>query len=107
MKPIAALMICLAATAAAAANAQSAVYRCGNSYSESPCPQASLVDVDDARTAAQRADARLLAANDKRLGDQMASERVTRDAADTRAAKSVRVKPAKRGHATKIKWFRP
>lgn len=105
MKLIATLMVCLAASAGA--SAQSAVYRCGSAYSDSPCPQARLVDVDDTRTEAQRADARLLATSDKRLGDQMANERLARDAIQTRAAKSAHAKPAKRAHATKIKWFRP
>ena len=103
MKSIATLTLCLLASA----SAQSAVYRCGSTYSQSPCPQAQFVDVDDARTDAQRGDAQLLAASDKRLGDQMASERLARDAAQTRAAKSAHTKPAKRAHATKIKWFRP
>ena len=105
MKSIAMLTLCLLVSAGA--SAQSAVYRCGSAYSQSPCPQARFVDVDDARTAAQRSDAQLLAASDKRLGDQMASERLARDAAQTRAAKSAHSKPAKRPHATKIKWFRP
>jgi hypothetical protein len=105
MRLIAALTVCLLASTGA--SAQSAVYRCGSAYSQSPCPQARLVDVDDARSGAQRADAQLLAASNKRLGDQMASERLARDAAQTRAAKSAHTKPAKRPRATKIKWFRP
>ena len=108
MKLIATLTVCLIASAGATAQSAVAVYRCGSAYSESPCPQARLVDVDDARTDGQRADGRLLAANDKRLGDQMANERLARDAAQkTRATKSAHAKPAKRVHATKIKWFRP
>ena len=105
MKLIATLIMCLLASAGA--SAQSAVYRCGSAYTQSPCPQARFVGVDDPRTGAQRADAQLLAANDKRLGDQMAAERLARDAAQTRATKSAHTKPAKRAHATKIKWFRP
>ena len=33
------------------------VYKCGNAYSQKPCPGAVLVDVQDARTAAQKAQA--------------------------------------------------
>jgi hypothetical protein len=71
MKIALALMVCLAA---AGANAQ-AVYRCGSTYSQEPCPQARLVDVSDPRSASQRADAMLLAANDKQRGDEMAHAR--------------------------------
>jgi hypothetical protein len=103
MKIALALMVCLAA---AGANAQ-AVYRCGSTYSQEPCPQARLVDVSDPRSASQRADAMLLAANDKQRGDEMAHERLAREAAEKRAAKPTHAKPAKRARATKIRWFRP
>ena len=33
------------------------VYRCGNAYSQKPCPDAVRVDVQDARTNAQKAEA--------------------------------------------------
>jgi hypothetical protein len=105
MKVALTLMLCLAA-AGTNANAQS-VYRCGSTYSQEPCPQARLVDVSDPRSASQRADALLLAAHDKQRGDEMAHERVVREAADKRAAKPTHAKPAKRARATKIRWFRP
>ena len=92
--------------AAAGANAQVA-YRCGNSYSQEPCPQARLVDVSDPRSASQRADALLLAAHDKQRSDEMAHARLAREAAEKRAAKPTHAKPAKRARATKIRWFRP
>jgi hypothetical protein len=103
MKPLACLLLCLAA---AGAHAQS-VYRCGSLYSESPCPQASLLDVSDARSDSQRMEAQRLASNDRRLADQMERERLKRDAAQKTSAKTARPKAAKRTHATKIRWFRP
>jgi len=103
MKVVVTLMLCLCTLAAAA----QPVYRCGNAYSESPCPQARLVDVSDERSDAQRLAARQLAANDKQLGEQMAHERLTAEAAQSRATKSSRPKPAKRARATKIRWFKP
>ena len=33
------------------------VYRCGSSYSQKPCPDAVVLDVDDARSKAQKAEA--------------------------------------------------
>ena len=103
MKATLTLMLCLAA---AGANAQVA-YRCGNAYSQEPCPLARLVELSDPRSASQRADAILLAANDKQLGDDMARERLAHEAAQKRAAKPIHAKPAKKARATKIKWFRP
>jgi hypothetical protein len=104
MKPsVTLLLLCLCTLTASAQQA----YRCGNAYSDSPCPQARVVDVSDVRSDSQRTDARLLAANDKRLGDEMARERMARDAAEKRAAKPNRPKAVKRPRATKIKWFRP
>jgi hypothetical protein len=105
MKPLAWLLLCLT-IASTSAQAQS-VYRCGNLYSESPCPQASILDVSDVRSDTQRTEAQRLASNDRRLADQMASERLKRDAALKTSAKTARPKPARRTHATKIKWFRP
>ena len=103
MKTALTLMLCLAATGA---NSQ-AVYRCGSTYSQEPCPQARLVEVSDPRSASQRADALLLAANDKQLGNEMARERLANEAAQKRAAKPIHAKPVKQTRATKIKWFRP
>jgi hypothetical protein len=76
-KPLVTLMMCLGALAA---NAQP-VYRCGSEYSQSPCPQANVVDAADARTEAQRAEARRVAADEKRLGAQMEHDRVAMQAA--------------------------
>ena len=65
----------LALFMAAGANAQ-AVYRCGDAYSQTPCPQARRVDVTDTRSAGQLAEAKLLAANDREQADDMASQRL-------------------------------
>ena len=103
-KPVVALMLSLAALSAGAQS----VYRCGNVYSESSCPQARVVEVDDGRSEAQRSDAQLLAANDKRLGNELQRERLTRNAAEKSASKApAHAKPAKRARATKIRWFKP
>jgi hypothetical protein len=42
------------------------VYRCGNEYSQTPCPQARIVDAADPRTAEQRADGQRVAAKEQR-----------------------------------------
>ena len=103
-KPVVTLMLGLAAMSASAQS----VYRCGSVYSGSSCAQARVVEVDDGRSETQRSDAQRLAANDKRLGSELQRERQARDAAEKSAAKPpAHPKPAKRAHATKIRWFKP
>jgi len=63
--------------------------------------------VSDPRSPSQRADALLLAANDRQLGNEMTRERLASEAAQKRAAKPTHAKPAKKARATKIRWFRP
>jgi len=103
-KWLAAAMLCLTAVGAPAQIA----YRCGNTYSQEPCPQARVVDVGDARTDAQRAEGLRVAALDRQMADTMGRERLARDAAakggNSKAAKSTK---AKRPRVSKIKWFRP
>jgi len=72
----------LAATAISAAQAQ-IVYRCGNTYSQSACPAATLVEVNDARSAAQQTEARRLAGGERRLAADMRRDRL----ADERAVR--------------------
>lgn len=79
MKTIVATL--LAAAAFSGAHAQNAVYRCGNAYSQAPCPNAKQVEVGDARSAAQQAEARRVADDDRRLATDMHRERL----ADERA----------------------
>lgn len=74
----------LALFMAAGAHAQ-AVYRCGDAYSQAPCPQARLVDAADPRSAGQLTEARLLAANDRQQADDMASQRLAARNASVKA----------------------
>ena len=68
----------LAATALSVAHAQT-VYRCGNTYSQAPCPQARLVEVSDARSPAQQADAQRVADDGRRLAAEMRRERLAEE----------------------------
>ncbi len=72
MKPIVAALL---AAALSAAQAQT-VYRCGNAYSQAPCPQAQAVDVSDPRSAAQQAEARHVANDERRLAAEMRRDRL-------------------------------
>ena len=56
------------------------VYRCGNSYQQTPCPGAKLVDADDPRTRSQWVEAKAVVAEERRLGREMAEERLVSEA---------------------------
>ncbi len=81
MKTIVAFVV--AAAAWPAAHAQNAVFRCGNTYSQAPCADAKQVEVGDARSAAQRDEARRVADNERQLAADMRRERL----ADERASR--------------------
>ncbi len=78
------LMLLLVATGA---NAQP-VYRCGSVYSQSPCPHGKIVEATDPRTAAQRAEARRVVDDERRLAAEMRRERLAEQAAVKPAAAS-------------------
>jgi hypothetical protein len=65
------LALLLACTSAAAQQ----VYRCGSSYSQTPCSGATAVPTDDARTEAQRAAAAQALRQDKLLAKEMEASR--------------------------------
>ena len=91
MKHAAALLLCLVTLGA---NAQP-VYRCGNEYSRSPCPQGKVVEASDPRTAAQRAEAQRMAADQQRRAADMRRERLAEQAAQRPAsAASLSAPPA-------------
>jgi len=80
MKAIVAIL--LACTALSTAQAQT-VYRCGNAYSQSPCPGAQTVEASDPRSPAQQAEGQRVADDERRLAAEMRRERL----ADERAVR--------------------
>lgn len=77
--PIAAAFAC---TIAGLAPAQAQpVYRCGDSYSQKPCPGGRAVNVEDPRSPAQREDARAAAQRDARTAQALEKERLKAEAA--------------------------
>ena len=74
MKLIVATLLAAAAMMSAA-QAQT-VYRCGNTYSQSACPEARRVEVSDERSPAQQAEARRVADDERRLAAEMRRERL-------------------------------
>lgn len=69
-----------------AAGAQTVVHRCGNSYSQAPCPQSTVIDVADPRSGAQQAGAERVNDDQRRLAAQMHRDRVTDERARRPAA---------------------
>ena len=63
------------------------VYRCGNAYSQTPCPSGGkVVDATDPRTAAQRAEAHRVIADERRLAAEMRRDRLAEQRAATKPA---------------------
>jgi hypothetical protein len=89
MKHLAAMLLCSLSLGATA----QPVYRCGNEYSQTPCPQGRVVDAADPRTAKQRADGLRVAANEQRRVADLQRELFAEPAAQRPVATS--------GHRTK------
>jgi hypothetical protein len=84
------------------------VYRCGDTYSQKPCPDGVVVDVQDARTPAQKAESDALIKRDSAAANAMEKTRLKAEAqqrADNAklAAAAVKKSPAK----TKTKATEP
>ena len=83
IKPLAATALLLGLFAASA-QAQS-VYRCGESYSNQPCPGATVVPTDDPRSAAQRAEADAATRRDARSAQVLEKDRMRQEAQPAQA----------------------
>ena len=73
MKHLAAALCC---TVFVASGAQAqAIYRCGTEYSQTPCPGGKVLESSDTRSAAQRAEAVRVAAQDRKKAAELELER--------------------------------
>ncbi|QKO20733.1 hypothetical protein [Rhodoferax sp. BAB1] len=70
---------------AATAQAQT-VYRCGNSYSQQPCPGGNAIDATDSRSPEQRKAREASVKREQRSADTMEKTRQKEEAAALRAA---------------------
>lgn len=85
--------------------AQSA-YRCGDSYSQSPCPGGTVVDINDKRSQAQKAQTDAATQRDARQAQAMEKARLRKEAnthkVDEIAPKATAAQPGKsKAHAKK------
>ena len=102
-----ALAVGLAALGASGAMAQN-IYKCGNTYSDQPCPGSRLVQHEDARSQAQQAQTSAAARNDAQAADALEKSRLReealatgRAALESRAAATAPATPRKtKGKAT-------
>ena len=78
-------VLCLAASGWIAPAAAQNIYRCGDSYSEQPCPGGKLVPADDARTATQRSQTSLASERDAKAADAMEKARLKEEAKPAQA----------------------
>lgn len=85
MKTLSHISTSLLLALAASAQAQT-VYRCGNSYSQEPCPGGTTVNAADERTAEQRKAHENTVRQDVRTAAAMERERLKQEAAAARAA---------------------
>jgi len=78
-RPIALLAALVYLPLAALAAGNTTVYRCGQTYQQSPCPAGQAVNVADEREAGQKADAKKALASDKALAKGLEAERHERE----------------------------
>ena len=100
------------------ANAQNA-YRCGNTYSQTPCPNGKTLDVTDSRTADQKRQTDAASAGSAKAGDAMEKARLAQEQRDLAANKArtavpapvaapkVALEPQPRAHAKRKKKTSP
>lgn len=84
--------IFLIATGAVFTSAQAQnIYRCGDSYSQSPCPGGVAIDASDSRTRAQKAQTEAATQRDRQTADALEKERLKREEAAARTTPKTNV----------------
>jgi len=79
-----ALQVLAAGALSMTATAQ-VTYRCGNSYSQTPCPDAVIINTDDKRTAEQKAQTDMATKSGAKTADAMEKARLQQEARDLAA----------------------
>jgi hypothetical protein len=82
-------------------------YKCGNSYSQTPCPDAVVINTNDQRTSAQKLQTDQAIQRDARVADSMEKTRLQQEAKDlaanTAAPKSSSPASASKGKTDTMK----
>ena len=80
MKLLSIAIIFIATSAMTAGARAQDTYKCGNSYSQTPCPGGQKVETDDARSAEQKAQTRAAAERDAKAASAMEKDRTAKEA---------------------------
>jgi len=78
-------LLLAAAIGGALPSAAETVYRCGESYSQQPCPGGKPVQADDPRSESQRTQTREAARRDAKVADEMQKSRLKEEAKPAQA----------------------
>ncbi len=97
-RPLETLVVMAACALSGGVMAQ-AVYKCGNTYSQLPCPNAAVINADP-RSSAQKAQADQATARDARIASSMEKARLQQEKADL-AVNTPPARPAIAGSASK------
>ena len=97
------LSVLLGAMSLGTAQAQT-TYKCGNSYSQTPCDAGKVIDTQDQRTAAQKEQADQSTRNSEKAAQNLAAERNLRERREE--AQIRREKAAEKAEAAKKKVHR-
>lgn len=82
-------------------------YRCGNSYSQTPCPGGAAVDTADSRSSAQKAQSDAVIERDKATANSMEKSRLQQEEALRRQQGSVAPVQATKNPSTEKKVAQP
>ena len=74
------------------------IYKCGNTYSQQPCPGGTLVDASDARTSEQKKAADLASQRNAKAADALEQARLKKEKTEQQALTASK-KPAKAASA--------
>jgi len=80
MKNITAALLCAALAGASLPAAAQIIYRCGDSYSQQPCPGGKVLEVDDSRSASQKSQTDQAVRRDAKAADAMEKARLNDEA---------------------------
>ncbi|MFZ4625740.1 MAG: hypothetical protein ACOYNF_16080, partial [Rhodoferax sp.] len=78
------------------------IYKCGSSYSQTPCPDATVLKINDDRSPAQQKQTKGAARSDKKLAATMEKKRVAEEKIALTEQRAVTKKWAKSGEADLI-----
>ena len=102
MKPFIITLLLIATSPISIRAASQNIYKCGSSYSQTPCPDATVLKINDDRSPAQQKQTKGAALGDKKLAATLEIKRVTEEKRALTEQRAVTKKWAKSGEADLI-----